>query len=107
MKKNDPALYRKLSEPFASLDAVNEELQAFQTALYELRVKHKIRDLSFQIGGTYSTEDGEELPYMINNHFGSPHEGITMLAYALGRATGELKDMERRAIDEGKKAANK
>lgn len=53
-----PETYAKLSEPFESNEEINQAWFAFQKELYELRKKHRVRDLTLVLGGSFM-QDGE------------------------------------------------
>jgi|ERR1017187_4388081 hypothetical protein len=83
---NDPALYRKLSEPFATLDEADAATDAFLVELRELRAKHRIADVSLILGINVMGEDGEGR-MLLQSHVGDTHLAESMLAYAYGAET--------------------
>ncbi len=89
MKGPDPKLYRQLAEPFESEDAANEAMHAFQTELYELRVKHRIRDLTFVAQFAVDLPERNEVDCTIVNHYGDQSKKVTGLAFAYGKAFEE------------------
>lgn len=92
MKPKDPGLYRKLSEPFESDEAANAALLAFQDELYELRVKHRIKDLAWvaeiNIARPVDGDDDSEceFPAIVSNHYGDSMRSASLFAYAHGEA---------------------
>lgn len=84
-----PALYRKLSEPFASSEAVNEAFVAFIEELRALREKHKLADVHVIVSGNMLARDGEEIPYIVTGHQGDTHKIEAMCAYSQGLAAAD------------------
>ncbi len=85
----DPERYRKISEPFESVDAGNEAIQGFFKELGELRIKYKIPDLYIVLKATALTSDDEEGSFTTSMHYGNTLESEGMLAWALGRVQAE------------------
>ena len=105
---NDPKKYRAMCVPFESIEAANAALLAFQNELYELRCKHRIRDLSFAIEidiVNADTEEGES-PARVSGHLGSSVKRLELAAYAFGSARTEheqlLRTIEGMAQAQGK-----
>ena len=89
---HSPETYATLSEPFESLDAINAALMAFQKELYELRKKHRIRDLTVICEGSF-LQDGEASEARVCSHYGSSLRKLPALAYAYGEAKAEQEQM--------------
>lgn len=92
-----PALYRKLSEPFASNDAAEAAIEAFYNDLTAIRAKHRIPDLSIVAQVNVLTEGDlatppTEVEKACSMHYGNKLNQVPMLAMALGQA--------RRSLDE-------
>ena len=100
MKNSDPKLYRKLSEPFESQEAANSALQAFQEELYELRVKHRIRDLAF-VAQIVIAKDEDEFEAMVSNHYGDSLKEVILFGYAYGRATARHEQLPAESRNHG------
>lgn len=82
---NDPATYRRLSEPFPSQAEAEKELDSFYEGVRALREKHRIRDVSLVCQVSAVTDSGEiELAGI--RHLGDQHREVGMLAWALGKA---------------------
>ena len=79
---NDPCNYRNLCEPISRNDA-NARLQAFCEELYELRNKHKIKDVYavLQVNVVNGEDKGTITSCM---HCGSELERENMAAFAYG-----------------------
>jgi hypothetical protein len=105
MKRIDPETYRKMSEPFENPEAANAALSAFQGELYELRLKHRIKDLAFVCEINISHGENGERPAIVSNGYGDSMRLPVLLAYALG----EAETRSRAAISEytavGRRAA--
>lgn len=87
-----PETYATLSEPFESHEAINEAWFAFQKELYELRKKHRVRDLTLVLGGSF-IQDGEPAEARVSMHFGSSLNKLPALAFAYGEAKAEQTAM--------------
>jgi hypothetical protein len=91
-------LYRELSQPFESVEKVNEAVEAFMGELRALREKHKIQDVHIVIAGTCLgadvDEEGkrEEFPWMLTAHHGDQLKAESMAAYAFGRAAADRQE---------------
>ena len=88
--------YRICSEPFASPEEANEVLRQFFKELYELRVKHKIHNLTVVVGDSYGT--GE---FFCSAHFGNPLQAESMAAWRFGEAQAERQAATIKLIGEG------
>ncbi|HKY40667.1 MAG TPA: hypothetical protein VJN18_32250 [Polyangiaceae bacterium] len=88
----NPKLYAQMCKPFESIEEANAALQAFVDEIYELRAKHRIRDVTLlcEIAVDY---EGEEREFRITNHFGSELRKLPLLAYGYGEAKAEHNAM--------------
>lgn len=89
---SDPANYRKLSEPFATPDDANRELQAFFAALAELRKTHHVRDVLVVVAGSVTYESGDEGEFSTTAHFGDSMRAESMAAYAYGMESARRQE---------------
>jgi len=87
MLENDSVTYRKMCEPFASVEEANAAAQAFGDELYELRVKHRMKDVLFAIESAIAGKDGESHP-IIYGYFGDVSNAERIASYTLGRLAG-------------------
>jgi hypothetical protein len=90
---SDPANYRRLSEPFPSMDALNDALVAFSDEVRELRNKHKIRDVIVIVAGSYLNKDGEEVDGLTYMMHGASDRQVAYLAEIFGRAQAEQDEI--------------
>lgn len=101
-----PSTYAELSKPFDSLDALNDGYVAFQQELRELRAKHRIRDLTVIMEGSF-LQDGEPAEARVCTHHGSSLRKLPALAYAYGEAKAEqeqmLAEQERAGAERGRR----
>jgi hypothetical protein len=81
---NDPGLYRRLSEPFPTVEAGNEAIQGFFRELRELRAKWKLPDVYCVVMGNAVHPNGSEGKFIISAHNGSAAEAEAMIAWAMG-----------------------
>lgn len=102
---NDPATYRKLSEPFATAEEANDALQKFWEGVYELRKQCRIADVYMVVGFNVAAEDGEEGRMMGILHAGDEMIREAMSAYAFGREQADRQSRTARLI--GKNAVTK
>jgi hypothetical protein len=96
--ENNPALYRKLSEPFSGMDMANASLEAFAKDLAEIREKHKIRDVACVVQVSVMDASGEEGESTATIKLGNYLQHGTMLAMALGKEQAEFESTIRRAL---------
>ena len=85
---NDPANYRRLSEPFASPDDAEKALDQFLDELMELRNKHRIRDMAYVLSVPVAYPAGEA-DCIITGHFGSSAQRLPLMAYGHAEAVAE------------------
>lgn len=100
--KGDPKLFRELSEPFQSVDEVNEKLEGFRKEIGELRKKYKIPNLCVAALFSY-TAGGEEAEAFWNASFGDALKVEGMLAYALGETQAARQAMIDSMLSKGRK----
>jgi len=81
---SDPKLYRKLSEPFPSVDEAENAAQAFAKDLRELRAKHGMQDVLASVGISFIAEDGNESFQILVMHNGDELKSEMLAAYAFG-----------------------
>lgn len=101
-----PVTYAELSKPFESLDAMQEAWWAFQTELRELRAKHRVRDLTVILEGSF-LQDGELAEARVCAHNGSSLRKLPTLAFAYGEAKAEQEQMLAEQEREGAKRARR
>lgn len=101
MYKDDPANYRKMSEPFENPDKCNEALEAFNNEVGELRKKYNIRDVVVVCKGNVlypEKGEGNEAQYMLHFNYGNILEVESMLAHAFGKAQAEQRELINTAL---------
>lgn len=79
----DPALYRRMCEPLASMDAAEDAINAFFDDLRALREKHHIRDLVCTTQIAY-IDGGDEIVAASHQTIGSKAEAVGMAAVLYG-----------------------
>jgi hypothetical protein len=89
----NPELYRKLSEPYGSLEEANKEMADFLEAVAELRKKHKIPSLQLIMMGSAKNDKGTESDFIAPAFYGDSMRMEMMLAYAMGQAASERQQM--------------
>lgn len=82
---NDLGLYRALSQPFESYEAANEAIEAFMTAVRDLREKHRLQNVHVIVSGLAVGPAGEEGRWMTSAHNGDELLAEAMVAWAFGR----------------------
>lgn len=106
MKEHDGETYRRLCEPFPNVEAANAAAKAFMDELYELRVKHRIRDVLIAVEVTITYEDGEGCPIMYG-YYGDTDNAEKVAAYTFGRLQGDRQERVMLAQDDGLRRAMK
>jgi len=94
---NDNDAYYDMSRPFESSGKANEAVNNFLEAVYELRRKHGIQDVSLIIRGSI-VESG---PFMAGGHFGDEMQAEAMAAWYLGHRQEIRQDIIRQSLDRG------
>lgn len=94
-----PKLFRELSEPFPTMDALTAALDAFTKDLGEIREKHRIANvycvLAFSV-----IENGEETESMSSVSFGDSLRRQPMAAWAYGREQADHEALMRHIVAE-------
>lgn len=103
-QKNDPALYRRMCEPFASAEEANAALTAFYDELRALREKHRIADVHVTWSVNVVFPDGET-PSIGGAHIGDPAKAESMAAWAFGFETADTRAQIERIAESGRKRA--
>lgn len=84
LPKNDPANYRRVSEPFASQEEAQKAIDTFlDDEVAELRNKHRIKDVHICIEVHAITESGE-VGMGMAAHLGDPSKALQMVASEFG-----------------------
>jgi len=89
LSKNDPANYRKMSEPFESIEAANESLLKFYEAIETARKEFHIMDVHVIVKMNVM-RDGNEGAAMTSAHYGNTLESAPMCAWAFGNEQADL-----------------
>lgn len=89
---SDHENYRRMREPYPSVDAANESLQKFSEAVYEIRNKHRIAECTVIMSIPVIDERGDEGEAMLAWHFGDSSRELPNLARAYGKAQAEYED---------------
>lgn len=84
----DPALYRKLSEPHADMKAAEAAISAFFDDLRVAREKHRIPEMTILALANY-LRDGVEATALWSQHSGDSTKALPILAQAYGAAMEE------------------
>lgn len=90
--KHAPDNYRALCEPFPNKSAAEQAVTEFWEALYELRNKHRLADVTAVIAFNVLSDEGEEGQMMISMHAGNELMQEPMLAKAFGNAQAQRQD---------------
>lgn len=91
-RTSDPALYRRLCEPHASIDALNAELEAFYKSVRELREKHKLPEVLVIVAANVM-DDGVEYEVQSSAYNGDVRNAAYMIARAYGESIAEARAM--------------
>lgn len=88
--KNDLANYRKMAEPFQSVEAANAAVKNFYKAIEEARKEFGIMDVHIIVKMNI-VRDGTEGSAMTSAHYGNTLEGAPMCAWALGQEQSDYE----------------
>lgn len=91
--------YRDLSKPFDSVADANAAIDAFQTELYALRNKHRIRDLVFVLQVSVTYPEGEGSPTLAGM-FGDTNKMEGLAGFAFGRASAERQERINKIVED-------
>lgn len=81
---SDPATYRRLSEPYPTVEEANTRMFEFWKELGELRKKHHVRDVLVVAMFAVMHKDGEESEHILPMHYGNSSLAEGMAAFAYG-----------------------
>lgn len=93
----DEDTYAEMEVPFDTPEEANTALQEFWAAVYELRKKHQLANVSLIVKDSIR---GSGI-FMWDGHCGSEVDVEPMAAWHFGRASAERQEMIRRATAEG------
>ena len=104
---NNAANYRKLCEPFPTVEAAKAAVTEFQRELYELRNKHHIKDLVYiyQITVMYGPDEEDESIGV--GCFGNAPAADSLAAYGYGYLSAESSAARATMVRDAAKLANK
>ncbi len=89
----DEENYRNLCVPFENIDAANKALNAFNEELYELRNKHRIKDVQITTEVFCIDSEGDEGAAQSTFHYGSRMQALPMAAFAFGQEKIRLAEL--------------
>lgn len=89
---NDFKRYAQMSIPFESSQAADAALEKFYDLVDKAREECKITDVHIIAKVTYNTAEGDSAA-ISSAHYGSSMESENMLAWALGKASSERRDL--------------
>lgn len=90
-KRNDPNLYRELSEPFASEDDAEDALKSFFNEVGRARKKCELPDVVIAVQFSIAM-NGTETLHMGTCQFGNELMHEPLAAYAFGKLQAESKE---------------
>ena len=98
--KNDPANYRKMSEPFENIEKANQALKDFYEAVEVARKEFHIMDVHVVV--KMNVLRGEVEGHAITSaHYGNTLEGALMCAWALGNEQADFEALLRESSKPG------
>lgn len=104
MKKNDPANYRRNSEPFQEIQQANEALAAFFEDVRIARDKHRIADVVVLCEIAH-TLDGEEVRGSASSYLGDRGRVLPIIAREFGAAQQRHEEEIALLIAQARKSA--
>lgn len=103
---NDPANYRRCSEPFPTVEAANEALLAFFEEVRAARDRHRIADVLVLCEVSHVL-DGEEVRGSAFAQHGDSARALPMLAREFGAAQQRHEEQIALIVARGRKAARR
>lgn len=88
----NPKLFREMSQPHESREAMNKAHEDFFDELGELRKKHKIANVVVIMEDSYEN-DGEELGMIGASSYGDPLKAESLCGYGYGLYKREKEEM--------------
>lgn len=88
----DPANYRKMADPFSSIEDASDAIDSFWRELYELRNKHRIRDVHLILECDVVRNDGSEGTTILSGHIGDENKAEIMVGFAFGQVQADRQD---------------
>lgn len=80
-----PDIYREMAEPFETVDAANDAINAFFEDLSALRERHKLAEVYVIIRDSMRDDpEAEEQTFYVTLHRGDSSHSESMVAYAMG-----------------------
>lgn len=87
MKRHDPKVYERVSQPHASVDTANDAVTKFFEGIAKLRKRHKIAEL-LVVAGVYVEGEGQEDVLQVAGFAaGDSRVGATLGAHAYAQYT--------------------
>lgn len=106
MKTDDPAKYRRNSEPFPSVEASNEALAAFFAEVQAARDRHRIADVIVLCEVNVMTDDGE-IRGGASSFLGDSTKQLPILAREYGAARERFEEDLGRIIAAARKSVRR
>lgn len=98
--KNDPANYRKMSEPFENIQQANQALKDFYEAVEKARKEFRMMDVHVIVKMNVLRGDVEGSA-ITSAHYGNTLESAPMCAWALGNEQAEFEALLRESSKPG------
>ncbi len=93
----DPALYRRLSEPYTSEEEANEAMDGFLKEMRTIREKWRIPEVHVAMGCNVTT-DGEESVIMATSSHGDPNRAAIFFGAAFRQARESMEKALERTV---------
>lgn len=103
---HNPAHYRRMSEPFATVEASNEALAAFFADVQAARDKHQIAEVVVLCEVACMADD-EEVRGAARSTHGDSARVLPMLAREFGAEQARHEELLAKIVARGRKAARK
>ena len=99
----DEDRFHEMSKPFKDAETADEAIRSFHEAVYDLRCKYKIANVSVVIKDAVAGQG----QFMNHFHAGNQLEEESMAAWHLGMASSDRQEIIRKAMEQGAKNALK
>ena len=91
--KDNPALYREMSQPHEDATTANEAVSAFLREVGESRKRHRITSAYVTVAINYVDSEGTEIGGMTSAGWGDGLRFESMCAYALGTEAAARREL--------------
>lgn len=91
--EHNPARYREMSIPHESPEKLAENVEGFNAAVEEARIKYRMRDVLIVAESSAIGENGKEGEFISTSHFGDQMKAVALAAYLYGKLRTRFEEI--------------